>query len=39
MQPWLRAEQLRAGLARHDANRACNVASAATRKYLTSCDK
>lgn len=32
---WLRAEWLRAGLALNEANAACGVKNAATRKYLT----
>ena len=35
MQAWLRAEWQRTGLPLHRANRACGVANAATRKYLT----
>ncbi len=35
MQEWLRHEWLRSGLALRLANQACDVANAATRKYLT----
>ena len=35
VQKWLRHEWLRAGLPLHMANKACGVANAATRKYLT----
>ena len=35
MQDWLRSEWRRTGLPLSDANRACGVADAATRKYLT----
>lgn len=34
---WLRAEWLRSGLPMYEANEACGVANAATRKYLTQC--
>ena len=34
---WLRSEWSRSGLPFHEANRACGVANAATRKYLTTC--
>lgn len=34
---WLRSEWLRSGLPMYLANVACDVANAATRKYLTSC--
>lgn len=34
---WVRAEWLRSGLPMYLANRACGVANAATRKYLTTC--
>jgi hypothetical protein len=34
---WVRAEWLRSGLPMHQANKACRVANAATRKYLTKC--
>jgi len=34
---WLRAEWLRSGLPMYQANEACGVANAATRKYLTQC--
>lgn len=35
MQEWLRAEWLRSGLPLNLSNKACGVANAATRKYLT----
>lgn len=38
LQEWMRAEWLRTGLPLNDANRACGVKNAATRKYLTTCD-
>ncbi len=34
---WIREEWLRSGLPMNQANRACGVANAATRKYLTQC--
>ena len=34
---WLREEWLRSGIPLSEANRACGVANAASRKYLTSC--
>lgn len=34
---WVRAEWLRSGLPMNQANEACGVANAATRKYLTQC--
>ena len=34
---WVRAEWLRSGLPMSQANQACGVANAATRKYLTQC--
>lgn len=34
-QQWLRSEWLRSGLPLHEANKACGVRNAATRKYLT----
>ncbi|HYA81268.1 MAG TPA: DNA methyltransferase [Methylocystis sp.] len=36
-QEWLRAEWRRSGLPLSQANEACGVANAATRKYLTAC--
>ena len=39
IQDWLRAEWRRTGLPFRLANEACGVRNAATRKYLTSCDK
>ena len=38
LQDWLRAEWLRTRLPLNEANRACGVKNAATRKYLTTCD-
>lgn len=38
MQEWLRNEWDRAGLTLHEANEACGVANAASRKYLTKDD-
>ena len=38
-QEWLRHEWLRTGLLLADANRACGVRNAATRKYLTKCHR
>ena len=35
---WVRAEWLRSGLPMNQANAACGVKNAATRKYLTQCD-
>lgn len=37
LQQWLRAEWRRSGLPLSQANAACGVANAATRKYLTAC--
>lgn len=37
MQEWLRHEWQRSGLPFYEANRACGVKNAATRKYLTEC--
>lgn len=37
LKEWLRAEWQRSGLPMHQANPACGVANAATRKYLTQC--
>jgi DNA modification methylase len=37
LQRWLREEWRRSGLPLAQANRACGVANAATRKYLTTC--
>jgi site-specific DNA-methyltransferase (adenine-specific) len=34
---WVRAEWLRSGLPMYEANKACGVLNAATRKYLTEC--
>jgi hypothetical protein len=34
---WLRAEWLRSGRPMYEANKACGVVNAATRKYLTEC--
>lgn len=34
---WVRAEWQRSGLPMYEANKACGVANAATRKYLTQC--
>jgi site-specific DNA-methyltransferase (adenine-specific) len=34
-QQWLRSEWLRSGMPLHEANKACGVRNAATRKYLT----
>lgn len=39
VQEWLRQEWRRTGLPFKEANRACGVRNAATRKYLTACDK
>ena len=39
LQEWLRSEWRRTGLPLSEANRACGVKNAATRKYLTACDK
>ena len=39
LQEWLRAEWQRTGLSLNQANKACGVRNAATRKYLTTCDK
>ena len=38
LQEWLRNEWLRTGLPLNEANQACGVINAATRKYLTTCD-
>ena len=38
LQDWLRTEWLRTGLPLNEANQACGVKNAATRKYLTTCD-
>lgn len=38
LQEWLRAEWLRTGLPLNEANAACGVKNAATRKYLTACE-
>lgn len=37
LKDWIRAEWLRSGLPMNQANHACGVANAATRKYLTQC--
>lgn len=37
LKDWVRAEWLRSGLPMSRSNQACNVANAATRKYLTQC--
>ena len=37
LKEWLRAEWRRSGLPMHQANPACGVRNAATRKYLTEC--
>lgn len=37
LKEWVRAEWLRSGLPMNQSNQACNVANAATRKYLTQC--
>lgn len=37
LKDWLRSEWLRSGLPMNQANSACGVANAATRKYLTQC--
>jgi hypothetical protein len=37
MKEWLRYEWQRSGLPMNQSNRACDVANAATRKYLTQC--
>ncbi len=37
LKEWLRSEWLRSGLPMNQANQACGVANAATRKYLTQC--
>jgi hypothetical protein len=37
MKEWLRAEWQRSGLPMSQSNKACGVANAATRKYLTQC--
>lgn len=37
LKDWLRAEWRRSGLPMHQANTACGVRNAATRKYLTEC--
>lgn len=37
LKAWVRAEWLRSGLPMYQANKACGVANAATRKYLTEC--
>ena len=37
LKDWIRSEWLRSGLPMNQANKACNVANAATRKYLTKC--
>lgn len=37
LQDWLRAEWMRSGLPMYQANSACGVKNAATRKYLTAC--
>ncbi len=37
LKDWVRSEWLRSGLPMHLANKACGVANAATRKYLTKC--
>ena len=38
LKEWVRAEWQRSGLPMSQSNQACNVANAATRKYLTQCD-
>ena len=37
LKEWVRAEWMRSGLPMYQSNRACGVANAATRKYLTQC--
>ena len=37
LKDWVRAEWLRSGLPMSQSNKACEVANAATRKYLTQC--
>lgn len=37
LKDWVRAEWLRSGLPMNQANKACGVKNAATRKYLTQC--
>jgi site-specific DNA-methyltransferase (adenine-specific) len=37
LKDWVRSEWARSGLPMHKANKACGVANAATRKYLTRC--
>ena len=39
LQAWLRLEWQRSGLPLDEANRACGVKNAATRKYLTTCHR